>query len=120
MRVRIISLIFLRSGTSKVRAVNFTNIQTDKWYYIASVGKVGGAYAASLYDEGGELIQKITATDTYTPASNTSIVATYGGRTGSTSSFAGQIDLTETFYEIDGVCAWGKTNSKTQNMGLEA
>ena len=94
------------------------NIKPDlnTWYYIVAYCIVGsGQFICSLYDESGNHI-KTNYNKNITFVSNT-YVATIGG-TNVTTIKNFEIDLNESFIEVNGEIIWGKKNSKTENMGI--
>lgn len=116
----------LAGGYSSTSSPSSTNVwafkqiavELNTWYYVC-LRYDNGNLSTALYDADGELVDYVTIT-----ASNI-YNRTFTPQIGGLSNWEyatmqnGTLDMNEMLYEADSVAVWGKTNSKTQNMGFE-
>lgn len=88
----------------------------NTWYY-ACLYFSANNLCCSMYDESGTLLAAgmVSVTDII---NQTSSMGLGGHRSSYDFLKNSEIDLSETFVELNGTIIWGKANSKTQNMGI--
>lgn len=112
------SLIYM--GCPKSNGVSITaqaTVPNGIWLYCTIYyDKVSQTAYYNIYDENLTVLFTI---DLGQPSvyNNTSSAQFIGGNPSQTTKGDMEINLNETFLEIDNVLVWGKTNSKTENMG---
>lgn len=93
--------------------------EINKWFYICLSYFNRGTVIASCYDEQGMLLG--LGTRSVGKIQNTSSLPLTIGGSINNSAWTGtkvEIDINEVVFEKNGSILWGKTNSKTQNMGV--
>ncbi len=95
----------------------FTELSSNTWYYIAVNYDFANSIAVgALYNESGVLLEANFA-ENQSYASRTANMIIGGTGEGDNNIFNGEIELCETFIEVDNEIIWGEANSKTADMG---
>ncbi len=109
---------FSSNGTNFTSNLNVNYaVENDNWYY-AVEGWNDGYHHLSLYDESGNKLASAAKPDDKAYSATVNYISLMAENESSNTAFLnGAVDIAESFFECDGVCVWGETNSKTANMG---